>query len=404
MPRSIRKGRGWTSKPPRGTLPNRQDPAFRGIIHCVHIDNLGTMPPNLGTPSLFVEAIGTPERNQGLGVPIREGGWSQQAYSGSGTGGQFLKIEDGVATDFQSNPWTVLVDFFYTQAVTDSVNVPCLLSKGGFGNSCGFNWQAKNDQLTMETSGADVAFFGFHTAQPLPNLNRFYRAACTCTGFKLNGSPTASVSAITATNPAVVTTVAPHGLSNGTIVFLENTTATPNVNTQWTISGVTASTFTIPVSVTGAQVGTAGTVDVGNAAQNTNVNNTWFWLDGVRISSGDSGVPNTSPRLYSCAGKSNYLIVNNYPSFMIGMYPDNGIYAYPAPITRVMAWPYVLDDWLLAQLTNQDPALAFRYMQPYKRRAYFGALSAPVRSLFRAPTNLDGLGVGGSFFDNPLGG
>lgn len=57
-----------------------------------------------------------------------------------------------------------------------------------------------------------------------------------------------SITGITATNPAVITSAA-HGLINGRIIAISGSTSIPDINSDWTVSGVTANTFTIPIGV-----------------------------------------------------------------------------------------------------------------------------------------------------------
>jgi hypothetical protein len=72
------------------------------------------------------------------------------------------------------------------------------------------------------------------------------------------GADSDSITSNSAANPTVVTTSAAHGLSNGAKVSITGSNSTPSIDGIWTVSGVTSTTFTIPVNVTAA--GSSGTV------------------------------------------------------------------------------------------------------------------------------------------------
>ncbi len=78
-----------------------------------------------------------------------------------------------------------------------------------------------------------------------------------------------SISTISAANPTVITTVLPHGLSTGAVIYVDNSDSTPTIDGgPYTITVTGASTFTIPVSVS-----TAGTRAEFLTLQNYNVVN-----------------------------------------------------------------------------------------------------------------------------------
>ena len=62
-----------------------------------------------------------------------------------------------------------------------------------------------------------------------------------------NADSSVAVSNITQANPAVVTTISPHGFSNGNLIFLANITGGMSVlnNFAWSISAASGSTFTL---------------------------------------------------------------------------------------------------------------------------------------------------------------
>lgn len=63
-------------------------------------------------------------------------------------------------------------------------------------------------------------------------------------------------------NPSVITTPVPHGLTTGeSVVITGHVGSTPSINGEHTVTVVTATTFTIPVNVTGG--GTGGTFTKG---------------------------------------------------------------------------------------------------------------------------------------------
>jgi len=61
---------------------------------------------------------------------------------------------------------------------------------------------------------------------------------------------------ITAGNPAVITTAAPHGLTAGAVILISGSNSTPSANGERPVTVTGAYTFTIPLTTTGA--GTAG--------------------------------------------------------------------------------------------------------------------------------------------------
>ena len=65
----------------------------------------------------------------------------------------------------------------------------------------------------------------------------------------------------TKANPTVVTTSAPMGLTNGDSVNIVGSNSTVSIDGDWVVSGVSGSTFTVPVDTSGgASAGTSGTV------------------------------------------------------------------------------------------------------------------------------------------------
>jgi hypothetical protein len=89
----------------------------------------------------------------------------------------------------------------------------------------------------------------------------------TGSSFSPDLSPTLTITSISATNPTVITTSSPNGLSDGQQIVISGTNSTPNINGLWTISNVTSNTFTIPAIVTVA--GTTGAAISTTAAEYT---------------------------------------------------------------------------------------------------------------------------------------
>ncbi len=75
-----------------------------------------------------------------------------------------------------------------------------------------------------------------------------------------------SISGISAANPTVVTTVNPHGLTTGDVIYVDNSDSNPVIDGQQTVTVTGANTFTVPVNVS-----TAGTRGEFLTTQNYNV-------------------------------------------------------------------------------------------------------------------------------------
>lgn len=73
------------------------------------------------------------------------------------------------------------------------------------------------------------------------------------------------ITSSSAANPTVITTASSHGFSNGDLVTISGHSSSPTINSTYSISNVTATTFTVPVSVTTA--GRGGFASRFNAGQ-----------------------------------------------------------------------------------------------------------------------------------------
>lgn len=73
---------------------------------------------------------------------------------------------------------------------------------------------------------------------------------------KWRGGRRADIIEISAANPTVITTEFPHGYANGQSVTIGGSDSDPSIDGTRTISGVTSTTFTVPVAVETA--GTTG--------------------------------------------------------------------------------------------------------------------------------------------------
>lgn len=73
---------------------------------------------------------------------------------------------------------------------------------------------------------------------------------------------TGTITSITAGNPTVITTSAPHGLQTGRIISIAGSNSTPSVDGTYPVTVLTSTTFTIPFTV--IQPGTTGTFSVNN--------------------------------------------------------------------------------------------------------------------------------------------
>lgn len=72
--------------------------------------------------------------------------------------------------------------------------------------------------------------------------------------------PVVNISSVTVANPGQINTSTAHGLQTGDSVTIAGTTTTPNINSDYPVTVVNATRFTIPVNVTSGQAGAAGTV------------------------------------------------------------------------------------------------------------------------------------------------
>jgi hypothetical protein len=94
-----------------------------------------------------------------------------------------------------------------------------------------------------------------------------------------------------AANPTVITTAAAHGFTNGDQVTISGHSGSPTINSTYAVSGVTSTTFTIPVSVTTA--GRGGFVSRFNAGQDSDLlrftENTFLNEGGALAPSGKLG-------------------------------------------------------------------------------------------------------------------
>lgn len=69
-----------------------------------------------------------------------------------------------------------------------------------------------------------------------------------------------AIASISVANPTVITTSAPHSLTDGATSVIAGTTTTPTVNGAQVVTVTGPTTFTVPVNVTVGQSAAAGTV------------------------------------------------------------------------------------------------------------------------------------------------
>lgn len=69
-----------------------------------------------------------------------------------------------------------------------------------------------------------------------------------------------SIASVSAANPAVVTTTAPHSLTSGVSHTIAGTSTTPTINGSQIVTVTGPTTFTVPVNVIAGQSSEAGTV------------------------------------------------------------------------------------------------------------------------------------------------
>lgn len=134
-------------------------------------------------------------------------------------------------------------------------------------------------------------------------------------------------SLITVGNPTTITSVV-HGFVNGNVITIQNSDSVPSIDGTWTISNVTANTFTIPFNTTGGVNGTFASCFLNNNASilfaNTSVFNTYtFQLDGRE----NSKINVTAGSTYNTTGTASYFTLNsggNLNSYFVWYYVNGG--------------------------------------------------------------------------------
>jgi hypothetical protein len=96
------------------------------------------------------------------------------------------------------------------------------------------------------------------------DLTGFTDAAIDCSNAtevsENGGGDTLTITGNTAANPTVVTTSAAHDLVTGAKVQITGSNSIPAINGTFTVTVLNATTFSIPVDLSGGTAGNAGTV------------------------------------------------------------------------------------------------------------------------------------------------
>ncbi len=113
--------------------------------------------------------------------------------------------------------------------------------------------------VTIAGSDSTPSVDGTYTVSGVSG-NSFTISGVTVTGSGSHGIVTGdlSITGNSQANPTVVTTGAAHNLSTGDQVIITGSNSTPSINGLWTVTKISATTFSIAVNVTVA--GTAGTI------------------------------------------------------------------------------------------------------------------------------------------------
>jgi hypothetical protein len=77
-------------------------------------------------------------------------------------------------------------------------------------------------------------------------------------------APTNLITGVTTANPGVVTTTTAHGLVTGQLVAVAGVTGATQANGVWVVTVISATTFSVPVNVTGTFSSTGGTFTPAN--------------------------------------------------------------------------------------------------------------------------------------------
>lgn len=159
-----------------------------------------------------------------------------------------------------------------------------------------------------------------------------------------------TITAISAANPAVVTTSAPHGLATGDRTVLSGANAVPDVNKVWNATNLTAATFSIPITVTGA--GSAGSsaklsfTDIGEITSVTPPGFSRNKLESTTHNDGAESYVLGILRQRDVAFRINYVadnpthedivadIMNNVKNYWMVLFPSGVEFIGPARIQR----------------------------------------------------------------------
>lgn len=105
--------------------------------------------------------------------------------------------------------------------------------------------------------------------------------AITGASFNPNLSPTSSISAISSTNPGLITTSVPHGLVNAQTIVISGSTSPINIDGKYSVTITSATQFTIPVDLSAMTPGSysavySKTTDVEVSENDTKINRVFY--------------------------------------------------------------------------------------------------------------------------------
>lgn len=101
--------------------------------------------------------------------------------------------------------------------------------------------------------------------------------AITGASFNPNISPTSFITAISSTNPAVITTSVAHGLVNGNTIVISSSNSPTSIDGVWTVTVLSPTTFSIPIDLSAMSAGSytasySTTTDTISSENNAKIN------------------------------------------------------------------------------------------------------------------------------------
>lgn len=164
------------------------------------------------------------------------------------------------AYEFQDRFTIGGIDFWASATQDLSVNTFIVDVSGTPGQN--INQTALNLLDTVNRCTTNTTIYGYYLSGPedLPGQmlfeerliggNEFFATSTAGSSFSPTLPDQQYITANSAANPTVVTTLVPHGLTTGDIIQFYNSNSTPSIDGEWTVTVLSASTFSIPQNVT----------------------------------------------------------------------------------------------------------------------------------------------------------